>query len=640
MRQTLLVVLLFLALLSACLADNHYQEKDDVVLWVDKVGPFDNPQETYEYFSLPFCSPEKKIERKENLGEALQGYELRGSPIKIQYKVDVPTKSICGPRTLSKKDVERFDYAIRRSYWYQMFLDDLPIWGMVGEIAGEAQKGRGASKSKDLSLFTYQNITIYYNRDQIIEVHLRSGDLVKIPNPSAELDVDFTYSIKWIATDESYLHRFDKYLEHNFFEHKIHWFSIFNSFMMVIFLVGLVAMILTRTLRNDYARYAKDDDMEEGQDLGEESGWKQVHGDVFRPPHHLVFFSALVGTGHQLSILVFVVVFGSAVGTTLHLYELYAIRGTSVTIFVVLYALSSFVGGYGGGGFYSRNEGKHWIKVMVLTAGLFPGTCCMVGSVLNVIAVSYGSLSTVPFGTMFAMFSLWLFLVVPLTLLGTIVGRNWNGKPNNPCRINPVPRQIPEKRWYLSPSAVVLLGGLLPFGSIFIENYFVFTSFWHYKYYYVYGFMLLVYIMLIVMTICVTIVSTYFLLNSEDYRWHWSSFLSSASTAFYVFLYSIYYFFYRTKMTGLLQITFYFGYTFMFCLGLGILCGSIGFIGTSVFVKHIYQRHEAVKTFFSSTYRRRDVLVVHLQFTVPLKKQPILVGVHPKYVCVITEINL
>ena len=33
--------------------------------------------------------------------------------------------------------------------------------------------------------------------------------------------------------------------------------------------------------------------------------------------------------------------------------------------------------------------------------------------------------------------------------------------------------------------------GILPFGSIFIEMYFIFTSFWAYKIYYVYGFMLL-----------------------------------------------------------------------------------------------------------------------------------------------------
>jgi hypothetical protein len=39
-----------------------------------------------------------------------------------------------------------------------------------------------------------------------------------------------------------------------------------------------------------------------------------------------------------------------------------------------------------------------------------------------------------------------------------------------------------------------------------------------FQFYYVYGFMLLVYIMLVIVSICVTIVSTYFLLNAEDYR--------------------------------------------------------------------------------------------------------------------------
>ncbi len=44
----------------------------------------------------------------------------------------------------------------------------------------------------------------------------------------------------------------------------------------------------------------------------------------------------------------------------------------------------------------------------------------------------------------------------------------------------------------MEPLVIVLLGGVLPFGSIFIEMYFIFTSFWAYKIYYVYGFMLLV----------------------------------------------------------------------------------------------------------------------------------------------------
>jgi transmembrane 9 superfamily protein 3 len=41
---------------------------------------------------------------------------------------------------------------------------------------------------------------------------------------------------------------------------QIHWFSIFNSFMMVIFLTGLVSMILMRTLKQDYAKYSREED--------------------------------------------------------------------------------------------------------------------------------------------------------------------------------------------------------------------------------------------------------------------------------------------------------------------------------------------------------------------------------------------
>lgn len=85
--------------------------------------------------------------------------------------------------------------------------------------------------------------------------------------------------------------------------------------MMVIFLVGLVSMILMRTLRKDYARYSKDeevDDME--RDLGDEYGWKQVHGDVFRSPPHALLFSALVGAGYQLISVVFCVIMFAIVG--------------------------------------------------------------------------------------------------------------------------------------------------------------------------------------------------------------------------------------------------------------------------------------------------------------------------------------
>ena len=134
-----------------------------------------------------------------------------------------------------------------------------------------------------------------------------------------------------------------------------------------------------------------------------------------------------------------------------------------------------------------------------------------------------------------------------------------------------------------------LFAGVLPFGSIFIEMYFIFTSFWNYKFYYVYGFMFLVFLILLVVTVCVTIVTTYVLLNAEDYRWHWNAFASGGSTALYVLLYAVYYFFTKTKMSGIMQTAYYFGYMTLFSVGLAILCGTIGYMGASAFVHRIYK---------------------------------------------------
>ena len=69
--------------------------------------------------------------------------------------------------------------------------------------------------------------------------------------------------------------------------------------MIVLFLSGLVAMIMVRTLRRDFQRYEQHDLLEEGQ---EETGWKLVHGDVFRTPARSGWLSVLVGTGVQLAV--------------------------------------------------------------------------------------------------------------------------------------------------------------------------------------------------------------------------------------------------------------------------------------------------------------------------------------------------
>ena len=75
-------------------------------------------------------------------------------------------------------------------------------------------------------------------------------------------------------------HRWDVYLKGNP-DDEIHYFSIVNSLMIVLFLTGVVAMIMLRVLNKDISSYNEMQTLEEAQ---EESGWKLVHGDVFRPP--------------------------------------------------------------------------------------------------------------------------------------------------------------------------------------------------------------------------------------------------------------------------------------------------------------------------------------------------------------------
>ncbi|KAF3675375.1 Transmembrane 9 superfamily member 1 [Capsicum annuum] len=280
------------------------------------------------------------------------------------------------------------------------------------------------------------------------------------------------------------------------------------------------------TLRNDYAKYACENDDVETADVIEESGWKLVHDNVFRPPQNLALLSAVVRTGAQLATLVLLTTRFNNVTLFFKLP-----RRAIVTTFIVCYALISFISGYVSDGLYSRNAGENCAKSMVLTASLFPFLCFGIGFILNTIAIFYGSIARIPLGTVVVVFVIWAFISLPLSLLGTVVGRNWSGMPNNPCRVINIPRPIPEKKRYLRPSVNSLVRGLLPFASIFTEIYFVFSSLWKYMvHYYVYGSMLLVFIVLIIVTVCMTIFGTYLLLNAENYHWQWTSSFSAAST--------------------------------------------------------------------------------------------------------------
>jgi transmembrane 9 superfamily member 2/4 len=157
-----------------------------------------------------------------------------------------------------------------------------------------------------------------------------------------------------------------------------------------------------------------------------------------------------------------------------------------------------------------------------------------------------------------------------------------------PCKVNQIPRQVPPQVWYQGPVVSVLMGGVLPFGAIFIELFFILGSLWLHQFYYLFPFLFLVFLILIVTCAEITIVMVYFQLIAEDYRWWWRSFLTSGCSALYMFIYSAVYFATRLHITRAVSIVLYFGYTFIISCLFFLMTGTVGFLSCQAFVGKIY----------------------------------------------------
>ena len=142
--------------------------------------------------------------------------------------------------------------------------------------------------------------------------------------------------------------------------------------------------------------------------------------------------------------------------------------------------------------------------------------------------------------------------------------------------------------WYTHPVFSIALGGILPFGAVCIELFFIMSAMWLHQVYFVFGFLFVVLIILIATCAEITIVMCYFQLCNEDYRWCWRSFLSAGSSGGYLFLYSIWYFMTKLRIVGFVPSVLYFAYMSMVSITFFILTGSIGFCACLAFIRRIY----------------------------------------------------
>eukprot|EP01101_Sappina_pedata_P012737 TRINITY_DN890_c0_g1_i1.p1 TRINITY_DN890_c0_g1~~TRINITY_DN890_c0_g1_i1.p1 ORF type:complete len:615 (+),score=254.76 TRINITY_DN890_c0_g1_i1:65-1909(+) len=560
---------------------HKFTPADRIPFFANKIGPFSNPSETYPYYSLPFCAlnPNEVQHRHVSLGESLSGNARSQSLYDIRFNIDIHWQQLCKIH-INKEEIEHFKKAIDQYYFFEFLFDELPIKGFIGTV-DRLGFVDGETKPR-YYLFKHLHFEILRNGDQVIYANV-SSDLRQLQEltDQDELMIEFSYSAKWSDTDIPFNKRKEIHNEFSLpHEMEVHWLSIMNSFVLVILLTGFITIIILRIIKRDITRYQAED-----EDSGaEEYGWKLIHGDVFRFPSNVGLLSALLGVGAQFTIMSFLVLavalissFGS--GHSISLY--------STAIF--LYALTAVIAGLVSSMFYRQLGGEKWVWNIVLTATLYAVPFFIVAMVVNGVAMSYHTTSAVPVATIVIILAIWALIGFPLTVFGGIAGRHLAGPLVTPCRTKHFPRVIPSAPWFRQAPMQMIMAGFLPFSAIYIELYYIYSSLWGHNSYTLFGILMLVFVLLLIVTACITIALTYFQLSMEDHQWWWRSFLSGGSTGIFIYAYSFFYYYYRSKMSGTLQAFFYFGYMFILCLYFFIMLGSVGFYSSFMFIRKIYE---------------------------------------------------
>jgi transmembrane 9 superfamily protein 2/4 len=638
MASSLKLLVAFAVVLVSCSAyllpgvlPVDYDIGEDVDMKVNKLTSV-HTQLPYDYYSLKFCKPLGGVESySENLGELLSGDRIENSPYELNILENVNCRVLCQVN-LAARDSSQFKSAIQRGYHHNWIIDNLPAASIV---TGEDEEVRMdytgfpvGYRSKQVGEHYY----IYNHVNLLLDYHeLDEGDdLVyrivgfttepfsiahktvasdpwdgKMPAPpiatcSAATSIAFedikspqivppagpllfSYSVTWRPSSVRWASRWDVYLNvDGGGTNRVHWLSITNSIMVVLFLASMVGMILFRTLRGEISHYNALPTDEDMADEREETGWKLVHADVFRPPlENPMAFCVCVGSGVQILACAFVGLFFAAFG-----YVSPVARGSIMITALLLFVLMGFFGGYTSAYMYKTFKGKEWQRCTTTTALGFPSLVFFVFMGLNILLKGYGSTEAVPFLTLLSIIALWFGISVPMTFMGAFLA--YKRDPLEwPVVTSNIPRQIPKQEWYMNPYISCALGGALPFGACFVELYFVMSSIWMDQYYLFFGFLFVVFVILTVTCAEVAIVMTYFQLCAEDYHWWWRSFLVAGATAAYVMLYSFAYF---LHLQSSMAVTYalYFGYMSVISIGLFLMTGAIGFLAALGFNLAIY----------------------------------------------------
>lgn len=199
---------------------------------------------------------------KHRFGEHIAGDRRETSPYELSFQDDIEWRLLC-KTTLGARELTKLKEAIHNNYFFEMFIEDLPMWGYVGDFEDE-DAILGEMEGSHTYLFPHLHFKIGVNERQIVSaaVTTERDRRVDITNVNKPTTVQFSYSVEWFEEELPWKKRMSRYADSRFLpsSFEIHWLSIINSFVLVLLLTAFLTIILMRVLKNDFSRYLELDE--------------------------------------------------------------------------------------------------------------------------------------------------------------------------------------------------------------------------------------------------------------------------------------------------------------------------------------------------------------------------------------------
>ena len=567
----------------------------------------------FGYNQLKICNPHKD-EKIYTFGEILTGEEFFSTDYFANTNVNKTCERICS-NSFSHESVNSLKKLIKREYYTNWYIDNLP----AGFISYD-------SLNNKYSINYYQGIPLGYfnktNKKYYIYNHLRFHILInkisdnnynivgfnilplsinyfndndKICSISEENigryyesdeiskqellagNITFKYDVVFELSDIKLKSRWDIYKKSN---KKFRWAGLIYSYLLIIILSTITFLIFSKNVQNEIDIYNFRVAHIESID---EFNWKQLYGDVFRPPNKLpTLLAAFTGTGFQLFLMV---LFTSII--TFFSFMSQSNKLNLINSIIISFLILGFPGGYISAKLYRFFGYENWVKISLITSLFFPGIIILIHTIINTTLIIEKSNAAMKIKDILSLYCFWIFLYIPTSLIGSFLAIKEKKYQDYP--INTIPTLIPKKPFYLSIKFSPIITGLICFGAIFYELNSVMNSLWKNETYFFATFLWISFIVFLIVNCEITILVIYWNLTKGDYKWWWKSYYIGGSPMIYLLIYSIYYLF-SLKITRISALIIYCGIMYIIYFVGYIICGSLATLTCFLFLRKLYKQ--------------------------------------------------